>query len=116
MPFGFDGAGGILAAIVVAIVVAVLLAYLIPLLIFILEVLLILAVIGIAVFGRVVLRKPWRLVLRPVDEGGGTRAWHVVGWRSSRRAIAAIKDAVQAGREPDPPGAEEVSLRPGDNG
>ncbi len=85
-----------LAALVVAVVVAVLLAglFVFPALVFVLDVLLVVLLAGVAVAGRVLLRRPW-----VVEARSGTRSqeWRVVGWRASRRAIRSVADDLRRG-------------------
>lgn len=50
---------------------------------------------------RVPCRRPWLVVaIRADQEWADRSAWHVRGWRRSRRAVDAVADAVRVGRGP----------------
>jgi hypothetical protein len=101
--------GGILVGLSIAILGAVLLLIVWPLVALAIEVAIVLIVFLVALAGRLVLRRPWRIVARSRSPVRATLAWHVVGWRASGRVIEEVADSLAAGAaEPRPAGAERV--------
>lgn len=96
-----DSVFGAIAAVLAIIALAALLAfYVLPLAILLLEVLIFLVLATAGLFGRVALRRPWRLEAR----SEWTRLeWSVAGWRDSRDALEAIAVALERGRLPEAP-------------
>jgi len=86
-------AGGVL---LVAIVVVALL----PLLGVALELAVPLSLAGSGVVGRLLLRRPWTIEAVNLERPGERTAFTVVGWRRSRRAIAALAAAIAANGVP----------------
>jgi hypothetical protein len=96
--FGDSGIFGVIAAVIAIVVLAALVAFvLLPLAILLVEVLLFVLLAGLGLFGRVLLRRPWRIEARAA--GGGRRAVvrEVSGWRDSRDAIAELAAEAQRG-------------------
>ena len=89
---------GIVAAVLVLVVVLVAIFVLIPLLIALVE------VVGLLLFGvvllasRVLLRRPW--VIEAAADDQCHYEWRVVGWRASGAAVAALARHLQAGLDP----------------
>ncbi|WP_445149069.1 hypothetical protein [Baekduia sp. Peel2402] len=93
---GDSGVLGAIAAIIAIIVLAAFIAFvLLPLAVLLLEVLLFLLLAGIGLFGRVALRRPWRIEARSSD--GRRTVREVSGWRDSRDAIAQLAADVERG-------------------
>lgn len=68
---------------------------LLPLLGIAVEIGLLLVPLGAAVFSRVVLRRPWTIEAADAEDPTHRHAFAVVGWRRSRRALAALAAAVE---------------------
>jgi hypothetical protein len=101
--------GGILFGLAVAILGALLLVVVWPVVALALEIVILVVVFLVALAGRLVLRRPWRIVARTRGSARSTLAWHVVGWRASGRVIEEVADALAAGQsQPMPAGAERV--------
>ena len=104
-----DGSvGGILVAIALAVLAVLVFTLLWPLVALAAEIVLLVVLFLAGLAGRVLLRRPWRVVARSRSPERIERAWHVRGWRASGAAIAAIEEALAAGLEPRPPGAVEL--------
>ena len=117
---GAGAAGGILAALLqalkyIAIALAVIAAalfvvfVLIPSLVFLVQYLAFWLVIGGTIVYRALSGRPWIVEMEEAD-GYRVRSWRVVGWGESKGAIDEIAEAVRAGREPKPGGAEPVEI------
>ena len=105
------GAGGIVLGLVVVVLVILLLFVLLPVVVLALEIVLAVLVLLVVVTGRVVFRRPWRVMARAEDEFRARHAWQVVGWRPSERVIDEVAEALAAGRTPaTPEGAERVAV------
>lgn len=80
-----------LAALLIGVLAVV---FVIPALIFALELLLVLAAIGLGVFGRVLFRRPWTVEARVEGTRQG-REWKVVGWRASGDLIDSVAERLR---------------------
>ena len=76
-----------------------------------LELVLVVFLSAAALFTHGVLREPWRIEAVPNEEWQLERAWEVVGWRASRRAMRHVANALEAGERPEPPEARRVPSR-----
>jgi hypothetical protein len=95
---GDSGVLGAIAAIIAIVVLAALVAFvLLPLAILLVEVLLFLLLAGLGLFGRVLLRRPWRIEARAEGSGRRPVVREVSGWRDSRDAIAELASEAQRG-------------------
>ncbi len=110
LSWGFDDItpAGILIGLAVALTVLLLFTVIVPVIAIALEILLLIVLFLASLAGRLVLRRPWRIRARTKGPPAEELAWHVVGWRASRRAIEEVKHAVAAGEltssRDDPPG------------
>ena len=103
--------GGILVGLALAILVVLLFLVVWPLVALAIEIVLVIIVFLVALAGRLVFRRPWRIVARTRGSIRSTLAWHVVGWRASGRVIDEVADALAAGQtQPAPAGAERVLI------
>jgi hypothetical protein len=66
-----------------------------PIAVFLIELLIFLALAGLAAVGRVLFRRPW--IIEAESEGQIDR-WRVAGWGASGRAINEVAEALQAGQ------------------
>jgi hypothetical protein len=85
---------GVGLALAVALVVVLFAFVLLPLLGLALELALLLGVFASGLFGRVVLGRPWTIEAVSLDDSQQRVRFAVKGWRGSRRAIAALADAI----------------------
>lgn len=94
----------LLGIVVVGIVV-------VPLLLFGVELILLGLLIAAGMLGRTLLGRPW--IVQAAQVAGGTRelSWHVVGWRASNRLIEEVRTSLEAGLEPSPGEASELTAR-----
>jgi len=93
---GDSGILGAIAAIIAIVVLAAFVAFvLLPLAILLVEVLLFVLLAGLGLFGRVLLRRPWKIEAR-ADDGRRT-VREVAGWRDSRDAIAQLAADAERG-------------------
>jgi hypothetical protein len=107
--FADFGLGGILAGLAVAITVVLLFLVIWPVVALAFEIVLLIIVFLVGLGGRLIFRRPWRIVARTRGSIRSTLAWHVVGWRQSGRVIDEVADALAAGQiQPTPVGAERV--------
>ena len=91
-------------AFVIAIVFVVLFVLIVwPLLALAIEVIILIVVFIATLAGRLLQRRPWRVVARSREPWQSELDWHVTGWRASRKAIDAIALALEAGEEPSLP-------------
>lgn len=90
------------AMLVVAIIVALLLAwfFVFPVLVLLLDIVFLVMVSAAAVAGRVLFRRPWRIVATPAAPGAGPLVFHVRGLRASKAAVADIAAQLEAGLSP----------------
>lgn len=106
------GAGGVLAAFAIVIVGIFLLLVVWPVVALALELVILLVLFLAGIVGRLVLRRPWRIVARSKSPGPKVLAWNVVGWRASGRVIGEVEQALRSGADqPRPAGASPVSLQ-----
>lgn len=91
-----DGIDSLALAAAVVAALALVVFVLLPLLGIALELAIVLALLASAVFGRVVLRRPWTIEAVGVEDAGRRSAFAVTGWRRSRRALAALAAAIEA--------------------
>ncbi len=105
------GGGDSLTAALAALVALVLVVFvLVPLLLLGIELIAVGVAIAVGIIGRLVLGRPWIVVAESVDAPGVGFGWRISGWRPSARVIAELAEALQAGVEPSPQGAERVTL------
>jgi ABC-type bacteriocin/lantibiotic exporter with double-glycine peptidase domain len=83
----------VVLGVVLTVVLAVLVAFLLPLLLFVLEVPLVLVLVF-------VVRRLW--IVEAVSELGSRHAWHVKGWRRSRRAVVEVVREIESGVHAEP--------------
>jgi len=100
---GLDGSDGVLGWIAMAVlaVVVVLLVWwvVLPLLLLVLDVVVVVVLAVAAVLARVLLRRPWDVVIHQGEqEVAGVQ---VVGWRAARRARDTIAAALATGSLPE---------------
>lgn len=100
----FDGGGDdlgiigtILLAIFLVIAAIVLLLVLFNVVVIAIELILLVVLFLAALFGRVVLRKPWTVYAKSGDD---RLERQVVGWRGSKREIEDLAGALASGLEP----------------
>ncbi|MDQ3936286.1 MAG: hypothetical protein M3340_16830 [Actinomycetota bacterium] len=111
LDFAGFSVGGVLFGIAMAIVVVLLFLVIWPLVALAAEIVLAIVLFLVALAGRVLFRRPWRIVARTRDSIHSTLAWHVAGWGESGRVIDEVADALSAGQvQPRPAGAERVLL------
>ncbi len=69
--------------------------FVIPAVIFFLELVLVLAAVGLGVLGRVLFRRPWTVEARVdgTDRGG---EWKVTGWRASGELVDSMAERLQS--------------------
>ncbi|MGH2729168.1 MAG: hypothetical protein ACRDJI_01005 [Actinomycetota bacterium] len=94
--FAFWGLDDLPAGIAILIVVAVVAVFAIPLLLFIVEIALAILLVGVALAGRVLLRRPWT-VEATSSEPEEVLRWKVVGWRRSGQIVEEIARVLEAG-------------------
>jgi hypothetical protein len=105
------GIGGILAVIVGVIGAAFMLILVVSVLATVVELLVLLVLLLGGLAGRVLLRRPWRVVARRTDRPLPRLAWEVVGFRASGRTIAEVAEALELGRDPRPAEATAIDVR-----
>jgi hypothetical protein len=111
---GLVGVGAVLLRflqvllIAVAVIAAVLITVfvLIPALIFAFWALL----VGAAILWHAVTRRAWIVEAREHRDAPLVLAWTVLGWRTSRRVIDEVADAIAEGRDPQPTAATRVTV------
>jgi hypothetical protein len=104
-------AGAIVAAISIAVVGAFLFLIVWPIVALALELVILVLLFLASLAGRVVLRRPWRVVARTKDPGHAALAWDVKGWRESGRVIEEVAHALESGQKrPQPAGAQRTLL------
>jgi hypothetical protein len=97
---GGDGVVGCIVAALVAVVVVLLLWWVvIPLLLLVVDVVVVAVLVVGAVLARVLLRRPWDVVVHHRDQPVASVA--VVGWRAARRARDRIAAALADGSAPE---------------
>lgn len=84
--------------ILVVALVAMLLLFVVPLIAAVVDVVVLLALTGFGIVGRVLFRRPWTIEARAGD--GTTYRWHVVGWQASGRFRAEAAECLVAGIVP----------------
>jgi len=113
--FEFLGAdltvGSIIAAVALTILAVLVLFLAWPVVALAVEVVIVIVLFLGGLVGRLVLRRPWRIIARTKGSPRTAAAWHVVGWRASGEAIGQIADALAAG-EPLPRATDRVLLHP----
>lgn len=86
---------GVIMFAISALLIGVLaVVFIIPALIFALELLLVLAVIGLGVLGRVLFRRPWTVEARVEGTRRG-REWKVVGWGASTDLMESVAERLR---------------------
>lgn len=97
---GGDGIVGWIVAAVVAVVVVLLLWWVVlPLLLLVLDVVVVAVLSVVAIAVRVLLRRPWDLVIHQGEQE--VASVPVVGWRAARRARDRIAAALATGSPPE---------------
>jgi hypothetical protein len=87
-------------------VILVLVVFVAPLLVAIVDIVVLLAIAGVGLIGRIVFRRPWTVEAR-ADDGTMLR-WQVIGWRASGEFRARAAESLRAGVIP--PGATTVDV------
>lgn len=90
--------GGLLILGVIAAVILIV----IPILLFGLKLIIVGVLLAGTSWARLVMRKPWTVGARALDQSGRIVRWRVVGWRRSVRLIDQLRRDLAAGREPVP--------------
>ena len=91
---------GVIAAVIAALVVGIaLVLFVVPALIFLLELVLVLALVCLGAAGRVLLGRPWTVEARRVA-GDEVLEWRVRGWRASDAKVGEVADLLEAGMTP----------------
>ena len=97
---------GIAAALATIVAAIVLFAVVVPLVTFVIELILFAALAAATVAGRVVLRRPWRVVARTKGPPRTRLCWQVSGWSASGAVVDQLVAALEAGEvRPAPAGA-----------
>lgn len=99
--FYIDFADSIWAGIAFAVLVALVVFLLLPLIGLALELILLIALLGVGLVARVIFRRPWTVEAVELDKGGRSASYAVKGWRRSGRAVAEIATAVEISGPPD---------------
>ena len=108
LTFADFSVGGVIAAFAAIVAAIVLVAVVWPIVALALEVVILLILFLGGLAGRLVFRRPWRIVARTKGEPREVRAWHVVGWRASAEVVDEVARSLAAGQRPNPAGAEPV--------
>jgi hypothetical protein len=95
-----DVADSLWVGIALAVVVILIVFLLLPLIGVALELILLLALLGSGIVGRVVLRRPWTVEAANLGDEMQSAAYAVKGWRRSGRAVDEIATAIQAAGPP----------------
>ena len=97
---------GIAAALTAIAAAVVLLTVVVPLVAFVVELILFLLLAAITIAGRVILRRPWRVVARTKGPPRTTLCWQVAGWAASGAVVEEVAAALADGEtRPAPAGA-----------
>jgi hypothetical protein len=96
-----DFADSVWAGVVLAALVALVAFVLLPLAGVALELILLIALLGSGLVGRVVLRRPWSVEVVHLGTGERSAAYAVKGWKRSSRAMAEISSAIEASGPPE---------------
>lgn len=91
---------GVIAAVIAALIFGIALVwFIVPALIFLLELLLVVAFVGLGVAGRVLFGRPWTV---EAQRSGSDEAleWKVRGWRASDAKVGEVADQLEAGLTP----------------
>lgn len=101
-PVSFVDFGESITVTIAVVVVAVLIVFvLLPLLGVAFELIVLLALLGSGIVGRVALRRPWIIEATDLDRPEGSVAFAVKGWRRSSQAIDELARAISAAGPPD---------------
>jgi hypothetical protein len=96
-----DLADSVWVGVVLAIVVALIAFVLLPLVGVALELILLVALLGSGIVGRMVLRRPWTIEAVSFGDGARSAAYAVKGWRRSGRAMVEICAAIRVAGPPE---------------
>jgi hypothetical protein len=86
-----------LVIVLVLAVFLILIIFVLPALIFVLQVLVFLVLAGLAVAGRVLLRRPWKIEAVRAGDPPQKLEWEVVGFWRSRRVLREIAQGLSMG-------------------
>lgn len=87
--------GVILMAIALLLFAIAAVMFIVPALIFIGELLIIVAIVGLGLLGRLLLGRPWTVEAQQVDADEAYE-WKVSGWRASRDLVRTVSDQLRA--------------------
>jgi hypothetical protein len=94
--FSWGADSSIVASIAVAVLIAVRVFLLLPLIGIALELILVFVVLSSGIVGRLVLRRPWIIEARNLDDPERSISFKVKGWRRSGQAIEELIRAIPA--------------------
>jgi hypothetical protein len=95
-----EGVSTLVVGIVIFVTLALALVLVWPILALAIELIAIVLIALVGLIGRVLFRRPWRIVATPDDAPADQLMWDVPGWRASSEAIEEIATALKSGREP----------------
>lgn len=96
----------VLIIAVIALITAFTIFVALPFLLFLLQ----LALVGLVILWREVTGRPYIVEAREARAAPRVQVWKVVGLKQSRRTIDEVAEAIRAGVDPQPAGAEPVTL------
>jgi hypothetical protein len=103
---------GIAAFLVVAVLGLLAFYVVLPLLLIVVDLTVLLVVVGGAVLGRVLFRRPWIVEARRCDQPEPVHRWEVVGWRASGDQVRYVREQLTHGM----PLPEPLPSEPNDPG
>jgi len=106
-----DGVSSLLLGILIALTLALALVLVWPLLALAVELIALVFIALAGLIGRLLFRRPWRIVATTAGPPEDELAWDVPGWRASREAIEIVETALRAGTEPRAPDARSQAPR-----
>jgi hypothetical protein len=99
--WGLDLIDSSLTPLAIAVGLILVVLVLLPLLGIALELIVVLILLGSGVLARVVLRRPWVIEARNLDDRDRSVSYGVSGWRASGEAIEALRTAIAAAGPPE---------------
>jgi hypothetical protein len=96
-----DGIDSLSVSVAIGVASLVLVLILLPLLGIAIELLAVLVLVGAGVFGRVVLRRPWIVEARNLDDERRSVDYAVTGWRASSLAIKELRRTIAVAGPPE---------------
>jgi hypothetical protein len=96
-----DLADSVWAGVLLAAGLVLIVFVLLPLLGVALELILLFALLSSGIVGRVVLRRPWIIEAKDLDDGDRSLTYAVKGWRRSGRAAADVAASIEAAGPPE---------------